>query len=239
MKLIFIAICSMFSMLVTAQSTVEINDPNAKQRELKSSFSGISVSDGIILYLTQGVSETIAISSSDAKFEERFKTEIVDGVLKIYFDNKGFDWNLNGKRKLKAYVSFKTINKLNASGGSQVIVPGTIRAEEIEMNFSSGTTFTGKINASVIISKQSSGSSMEISGMVKKITLEATSGAMFKGFDLVTDYCSAKATSGGAIRISINKELDAKANSGGAIRYKGEAVIKEVNVNSGGIVKRA
>jgi hypothetical protein len=33
--------------------------------------------------------------------------------------------------------------------------------------------------------------------------------------------------------------LNAKANSGGGIRYKGNAVIKDLNVNSGGVVKKA
>jgi len=62
---------------------------------------------------------------------------------------------------------------------------------------------------------------------------------MFKGYDMAVEYCDAKATSGADVRITINKELNAKANSGGGIRYKGAALIRDVSVNSGGLVKRA
>lgn len=239
MKLVFIVLCSLFSIAVMAQRSTEISDPNAKARVLNSSFSAITVSDGITLYLKEGSQESIAISSSAAKYEERFKTIVQDGVLKIYFDNNGFNWSDNNRRKLKAYVSFKTLRKLTASGGADVIVPVSMNVVDLEMKFTSGTRFTGKIKAKELEVIQNSGSIMEISGTAQKLNIEATSGAIFKGYDLAVDYCTAKATSGGAIRISIKKELDARSNSGGAIYYKGEAVIKDINVNSGGVVKRA
>jgi hypothetical protein len=34
------------------------------------------------LYLTQGNEMALAVSVSDNKYEERFKTEVVDGVLR-------------------------------------------------------------------------------------------------------------------------------------------------------------
>ena len=68
--------------------------------------------------------------------------------------------------------------------------------------------------------------------------METSSGAIFRGFDLETDYCNAKASSGGAVRVTVNKELSAKASSGGGIHYKGNGVIKEVDTGSGGSVSR-
>lgn len=230
---------SIFSFAVTAQQSTVISDPDIKSRKLNSSFSAISVSDGIELYLSQGNNESIAVSFSDAKYEERFKTIVVEGVLKIYFDNNGLNWNVSRKRKLKAYVSYKTLRKLKASGGAHVIVPVPVKVEDMEMYFTSGSLFTGNVTAKELDILQNSGSVIEISGIAQKINIKTASGAMFKGYKLMVDYCIAKAASGGTIRLSINKELDAKANSGGAIHYKGSAVIKEVSVSSGGIVKRA
>lgn len=239
MKLVFIVLCSLCSIAVTAQRSAEISDANAKARTLNGSFSAITVSDGITLYLTKGTQESIAVSFSDAKYEGRFNTIVEDGVLKIYFDNNGINWSDNSRRKLKAYVSFRTLRKLTASGGADVIVPVPINVDDLGMKFTSGTRFSGKITTKELEVIQNSGSIIEISGAAQKINIETSSGAIFKGYDLAVDYCTAKATSGGAIRISIKKELDAKANSGGAIHYKGGAVIKDVNVNSGGVVKRA
>ena len=63
--------------------------------------------------------------------------------------------------------------------------------------------------------------------------------SIFKGYEFTTDYCDAKVSSGGDVRISVGKELTAKANSGGGIHYKGTAVIKDINISSGGVVKKA
>jgi hypothetical protein len=87
--------------------------------------------------------------------------------------------------------------------------------------------------------EQNSGSSIDISGSAEKTSINVSSGAIFKSYDFAVDYCDAKASSGGGIRITINKELSAKANSGGGVKYKGDGVIKEINVNSGGSVKKA
>jgi Putative auto-transporter adhesin, head GIN domain len=239
MKKLFLSLITLITLSAFAQEKTVINDANAQKRNLSGSFTGISVSDGVDLYLTQGNEKSVAVSASDEKFMERFKTEVEDGTLKIYYDNKGINWSVNDRRKLKAYVSFKTLEKLHASGGADVRIQGSLDAENLEMKFTSGSSFNGKIKAKDMMVEQNSGSSINISGSAEKFKVDVSSGAIFKGFDLAVDYCDAKASSGGGVRVTINKELNAKANSGGGVRYKGDAVIKEINVNSGGSVKKA
>lgn len=238
MKKLFLAVL-IFAGLSAAAQEKTINDPGAQKRTLNGSFTAISVSDGVDLYLTQGSEESIAVSASEEKYMERFKTEVVNGTLKIYYDYKGINWAANDKRKLKAYVSFKTLEKLHASGGADVDVQGNVNVSGLEMKFTSGASFEGKLAAKDLTVEQNSGSSVSISGSAANIKVDVSSGAVFKGFDLTVDYCDAKASSGGGVRITINKELNAKANSGGGIKYKGGAVIKELDVNSGGSVKKA
>jgi hypothetical protein len=239
MKKILLSLITFIGLTVFAQEKTVINDANAQKRAITESFTGISVSDGVDLYLTQDNEESVAVSASEEKYMERFKTEVEDGVLKIYYDNNGINWSANDRRKLKAYVSFKTLEKLHASGGADVQMQGILDAENLEMKFTSGAVFNGKLRAKDVSVEQNSGSAINISGNAAKFAVDVSSGAIFKGFDLTVDYCNAKASSGGGIRITINKELSAKANSGGGVRYKGDAVIKDINVNSGGSVKKA
>jgi hypothetical protein len=239
MKRLFLALFTFITVAVVAQEKTVVADANATKRTITESFTGISVSDGIDLYLSQGGEESVAVSASEEKYMERFKTEVEAGVLKIYFDTKGINWASNDKRKLKAYVSFKTLEKLHASGGASVKLQGDINADNLDIKFTSGSALNGKIKAGTLTVEQNSGSGINISGSAGKINVDVSSGAVFKGYDLEVDYCDAKASSGGGIRLTINKELSAKANSGGGVRYKGTAVIKEVNVNSGGLVKKA
>ena len=135
MKQILIALITLISLSTFAQDRVEVNDANAQKRTLTAGFTAITVSDGINLYLTQGSEESIAVSASEEKYMERFKTIVEDGTLKIYFDNSGLSWVNSGKRKLKAYVSFKELEKIHASSGADVILKSTVSVNKLQCTF--------------------------------------------------------------------------------------------------------
>ncbi len=238
MKKIFLSFIALLSLQLFAQEVV-LNDANAEKRTLAASFSAITVSDGIELFLTQGGSESVAVSASDAKYIERLKTEVVDGTLKIYYDNKAMVWNSNEKRKLRAYVSFKNLEQLKGSSGSDVKMKSVLAVDNLKMHFSSGAQFTGELDVKELEVSQNSGSEVITTGKVDNLKTDLSSGAIFKGYDLSVNFCDAKASSGGEVRITVNKELAAKASSGGSIRYKGDGVVKDINVSSGGSVKKS
>ncbi len=238
MKKLFLLVFIVSGFVCLAQKEPVVNDLNAEKRTLDESFSSISVSDGITLYLSKGDEESIAVSAADSKYLERYITEVDNGVLKIYYDNKGLNWTGGDKRKLKAYVSFKNIKKIHASGGAAVSMKNVLKENEMELVFTSGSSFRGEVEINELIAAVNSGAEIEITGKAEKATLEASSGAIFKGYELLTDFCEAKATSGGGVRINVNKELSVKASSGGGIRYKGTGVVKDMNVSSGGVVKK-
>lgn len=238
MKLICSLILSLFFLTGLAQSDA-ISDPNVTERALNGSFTAIEVSDGIILHLVPGKEEKLAVSYADEKYAEKFKTEVVNGVLKIYYNReKGISINNKGTKKLQAYVSYKKLDKLTASSGARVELPETLVAGDLVVKMSSGAGMEGAVSISSFSIDLSSGSMINISGTAKTFEIDASSGSMFKGFDFSTTNCQAKASSGAGIRMSVSGELDAKANSGGSIHYKGSGVIKDIKVNSGGIVKK-
>ncbi len=159
------------------------------------------------------------------------------GKLKIYFDNKGLiGWE--GKKDLKAYVSFKDIDKLEANSGADASIDGSINVDNLEITLSSGADFDGNVSAQQLDVDQSSGADMEISGKATNLSVTVSSGADFKGYDLAAENCKANASSGGGIKITVNKTLEADASSGGDINYKGSGVITNVSNSSGGRVKK-
>ncbi len=237
MKKLLFALLTFISLTAFAQQV--INDPNATTRSLNAGFTAISVSSGIELFLTQGNEESLAVSANDKKYLDRLKTEVVNGTLKIYYDNNNITWKKGEKKNLKAYVSFKALQKLSASAGSSVDVTGSINTGNFDLDVSSGADFEGAINATELLADISSGASVKISGKADKLKVNSSSGADFKGYDLTVDYCDAKASSGAGVTITINKELSAIASSGADIKYKGSALIRDIRTSGGGAVKRS
>ena len=222
-----------FALIATAQKI--INDPNVEARQV-SSFTGVSVSDGIDLYLSPG-DEAVAVSGSKSEYTNRIKTEVQSGVLKIWFEAKGININWNENRRLKAYVSYKTLQSLTASGGSDVLVDGSIKSGELRINLSGGSDFKGKVEVENLRVAQSGGSDINIAGKATTLSVEAHGGSDFNGYDLITEICDLEASGGSDIEITANKELSAQASGASDIHYKGQPNVKEARASGASSVK--
>lgn len=224
-----------FTILLSAQNTI-IRDNHAVARNV-SSFHAIKVSNGIDLILKQGNEDAVAVSAATPDIAARIKTVVENGTLNIYFDSKGWRNNLI-KKELKAYVSFKTIDALEANSGADVTTDGNINANSLNINLSSGADFDGVVTADKLDIDISSGSDMEIKGKVNDLKVSASSGSDFDGYGLISESCNADVSSGSDIEITVNKTLQAEASSGGSIYYKGNGTITSVSNGSGGTIKK-
>lgn len=222
MKKIFFVICFFINVL-PAFAQITVYDANAVVREVKD-YDAIQVSDGIDLYISYG-EEAIAVSAAEAKYRDKIITIVDKGVLHISYDDKGISWNT--KRNLKAYVSFKKLKSLAASGGSDVTVEGSIKSNKFTIDISGGCNFNGRVEVEHLIIDQSGGSDVTINGQAKKVSINASGGSDFNGYALLSEYCVAEASGGSDIEITASKEISAKASGASDISYKGNASLKE------------
>jgi len=221
--------------LITAASAQKtINDANAQKRNV-SGFHAIEVSGGIDLYLSQG-EEAVAVSAAKDEYRDKIITEVKDGVLKIYFESKNvkIDW---GNRKMKAYVSFKNLDRLEGSGGSDISIDGSIKVSKLEMEISGGSDFDGKVETDELKIHASGGSDVDISGKAARLTIDASGGSDFKGYDLASDICNVEASGGSDVHVTVNKELSANASGGSDVYYKGTGMIRDLKTSSSSIKK--
>lgn len=215
-----------------------VYDVNAEKRTV-SGFHGIKISMGIELHIMQANTEEVAVSAASPEDRDKIKTEVVNGILRIYYEKENNWTSWNAKRKqLKAWVSFKNIDTFNGSSGSNTKAEGSITATDLSLDLSSGAEFIADLSCTSIDADVSSGAEMTLSGNTKTIKIETSSGADFEGYNLKTDICNADASSGGSIEITVNKEISAEASSGGGVHYKGAAVIKTFSKSSGGSIRK-
>lgn len=235
MKYIF---SSFLSLLLTSTVLAQkvIYDPNAEVRTVKN-FHGIKVSGGIDLYLSSG-DEIVAVSAADTKYLQNIKTEVDNGILKIWFEGKGSSIFFSGKKSLKAYVSYKLLDLIAASGGSDVIIEGTVKTNKLVIDISGGSDFKGKVEVVSLSLVQSGGADADIWGTAKTIEVEASGGSDLNGYGLVTDVCTLEASGGSDITITANKELSAEASGASDIRWAGAAIVKKANASGAGSVSR-
>jgi uncharacterized protein YcfL len=231
-KLYVLIVTLMACMAIHAQ---QVNDPNAEVREAKN-YHGISVSSAFDVYLTQSNEEAVAVSASETKFRERIKVEVKDDILHVWYDNEG-KWN-TGNKKLKAYISFKEINKLTVSGACDVFISGTLKADDLTIKLSGASDLKGKLDSKKLMIDLNGASDMTVTGTAGQLSVEASGASDFKGFDFTTDYCDAHASGASDIKITVNKELSAHASGASDVHYKGDAVIRDLKTSGASSVSK-
>jgi hypothetical protein len=235
-KTALITLLVVFASAISAQKT--INDPNAEKRNV-SGYRAISVANGIDLYLSQGA-ESVAVSAADIKHRDKIVTEVVNGVLKIYYEkNSNIDIQWNDRRNLKAYVSFKDLDQLTGSGGSDIDVEGSIKVPVLKLHISGGSDFEGRVDIRDLKIEASGGSDVSISGTATNLDIVASGGSDFKGFDLATEVCNLDASGGSDVNITVNKELSAEASGGSDVSYRGNGTVKTIRSSGSSSVKKS
>ncbi|NCI46294.1 head GIN domain-containing protein [Sediminibacterium soli] len=208
-----------------AYSQKTVMDANAQKRPAKN-FHAIEASDGIDLYITQGGDEALAVSASSSEYRDKIHSEVVNGVLKLYYDRPRSGWNISWglNRKLKAYISVKTLDALSASGGSDVNFENDLKIGTLAMHLSGGSDLRGSFHGESLSVSASGGSDVFLSGQVNSIRINASGGSDVHGYEMTSNYCTVDTSGGSDVKITVNKEISGSASGGSDLYYRGNAV---------------
>lgn len=189
------------------------------QKRTISSFHAIETSSGIEVIISKGDKEELAVSVGDKAYIDEVRTVVENGILKVSRSNDNWKfWNKWKNWKVKVYVSYTNLDVIKANSG------GSVNGSDLSL---------AKLNV-----RMNSGGSVSLTGNIESLDVDGSSGAQFRGYSLSTNVCKVEMSSGAGILVTVTKEISAKANSGGFVRFKGDGLIRDINVNSGGTVKR-
>jgi hypothetical protein len=232
-----IAVLFLLPMLAGVQAQDKtIHDANAVKRNLNG-FHSVQVGGGVDLYISQGNEEAVAVSAARVEDRDKIITKVENGVLHIGMEPGNWGWS-GGNRKLKAYVSVKTISELHAGGGSDVYMEGILRSDKLDLSFSGGSDGRGEIDAGSLTVTVSGGSDATLKGRAVSANITASGGSDFLGQGLAADNVRAEANGGSDVFITVNKELSARASGGSDVYYSGSGVMRDISASGGSEVKK-
>jgi hypothetical protein len=259
MKKILFALLLLAGFVVNAQENKSIvYDENAQQRKVPS-FTAISVSSAIDLYLTQSNKNEVAVSATNDEIRDHIITEVVGGTLIIRLGDKGswFSWRKWGNYKTKAYVSIKDIDALTASGASTVHLVNTIESPKMRIKLSGASDFKGNIKAGVLMYQLtgasdykgeisansididgSGASSIELIGKVDDLAIEVSGASTAKLYNLTAKGALLRASGASNIGVTVTEILRANSSGASDINYKGNPTVKESNTSGASSIRR-
>ena len=195
-------------------------------------FNNVSVSSGMELILTQDSTVSVKIDTYE-NIHEYINVEVIDSTLKFSKDLEVSFRNPD----IKIYVNVAYLEEIKASSGSELNLTSGWKADELEIDMSSGSSAECTLEVQELSLSMSSGSDARFTGKAHEFSIEATSGSNFKGFDLEAVNVQTDLSSGSYAEVFATGFISARASSGATVKYKGTNQL-EVKTSSGASVNR-
>ncbi len=210
---------------------------NAQKSEVRSvgTFSGVSASEGIVVFLKKGNTESVKVEVGDNMELSRVVTQVSGTYLKIHMSSGHYKGNVSAK----VYVTYVSLTKIIASSAANIYSEGTLKSDKLELSASSASSMELKIEVGTLVGTISSAGDMELEGKAKQATFEVSSAAKLDAYDLEVESLSIEASSAGSAKVSVVSDFRAEASSGADIKYKGSPAKSRTNSSSGGSVKKS
>ncbi|MDQ6843889.1 MAG: DUF2807 domain-containing protein [Bacteroidota bacterium] len=225
MKSIFTFFFVTFFLSAFAQQNI-INDINAEARSI-GAFSGIKVSGGIDVYISQSNDYALAVSAAEEKYRHNIKTEIKNGTLVIWYDSENSKW-YRGDKKLRAYISFKNLESLEGSGACDFKIDGTLDVATLALRLSGASDIDGIVKINDMTMDLSGASTVKINGTVQNLKLTSSGASDVKNYDLVVENFIAKISGASDVKITITNSISASASGASSLYYKGDPEKKDI-----------
>ena len=196
-------------------------------------FSGIKVSTGIDVYLTQGDKNAVQVEA-DENLHEYIRTEVKGGVLNVYSDK-----NIRDAERKRVYVTMKEITSLRTTSAGDIFGQTPINADNLEISTSSAGNIKIDVTAKNISVDISSAGDVTLKGKSDRLDADLSSAGDLKAENLETREADVKVSSAGDADVNVSEKLTARASSAGDINYYGNPRYLDAHASSaGGIHKR-
>jgi hypothetical protein len=215
------------------RKTVHGNNNVVTKERSAEHFTGIRVSSGIDVYLTQGNNEKISVEA-DENLHEYILTEVRGGVLNVYTDA-----NIRDAERKRVHVTMKEINSIKTSSAGDVYGETPVKTDRLELSASSAGNIKLEVFAEEINADISSSGDLTITGEAEKLDADLSSAGDLNAYDLKVKEADVSVSSAGDADINVSEKIIARASSAGDINYKGDPKYVDAHSSSaGGIHKR-
>lgn len=225
--------------LLVSGSLSTLQAQNWKEDRPVANLSGVQISSGIDLILTQGGAEKLTL---DVKgFDKNdVQSTVKNGILVLSIDQKQRNWSSWGSsRKVKAYLTFRQLKSIEAGSGADVTAPGRLDFGNLSLAASSGSNVKLDLKANDLSLEVSSGADATLRGSARTVSVRVSSGAQLDAEQLTAEVCNAQASGGADASVYATKELRLQASGGADLHYTGPArVVSQQKSGGADISKR-
>jgi hypothetical protein len=224
--LVLSALTLLFNAAALAQKSERI-EGNGKiiTREIPiSSFDQLEASGIYELRLSQDSKESVKIEA-DENLQEYFEVKN-DGSKLVINMNKMKNKNLNTKKTMKVYVSFKTLKDLNLAVIGNIVSEEALSFSDVKMHNQNVGNVDLKLTANKITIDNHSVGNVTLSGKADDAVINNEGVGSLRAGDFIVQTVSIENKGVGSAEVNAEKGLKVKENFLGKVKNRGAAPAK-------------
>lgn len=194
-------------------------------------FTGVEVSTGIDVFLTQG-NEFDVVVEADENLQEVILTELKGDRLVIRTDHV----NIRSAKAKKVHVTLPELTGLKISSAGDCVGQTPFECQDLRLSISSAGDLTLEVEADRIDLDISSSGDAKLAGSAEELDASLSSAGDLNAFDLIARKVEVSASSAGDARVHATDEISMTASSAGNIYYRGNAQVVHSNSSSAGSI---
>jgi hypothetical protein len=194
-------------------------------------FTGVEVSTGIDVFLTQG-NEFDVVVEADENLQEVILTELKGDRLVIRTDHV----NIRSAKAKKVHVTLPELTDLKISSAGDCVGQTPFECQDLRLSISSAGDLTLEVDADRIDLDISSSGDAKLAGSAEELDASLSSAGDLNAFDLIAGKVEVSVSSAGDARVFATDEISMTASSAGNIYYRGNAQVVHSNSSSAGSI---
>lgn len=205
-----------------------------KENRDLSGFTGVQISSGIDVYLSQGDQFEVVVEA-DENLHDVILTRLEGKMLVVKTDHV----NIRNARAKIVHVTLPELTDLKISSAGDCVGQTPVHCDDLRISISSAGDLTLELDAERVFLDISSSGDAELSGITGVFDVSLSSAGDLDAFDLVAESVEVDVSSAGDARVHATEEISMNASSAGSIYYRGGAkVVHSRSSSAGSIVSR-
>ncbi len=220
---------SVLACLLVAVTTYTVHAQEVSRKENLKSLTSITVSSGIDIFLTQGSEDKVEVKGSKELMERLILTEENSGnlVLKLKPGSKNNNWGNNNS--IKAYITFKDLNSIQSSGGSDISGENTFKLDALSLSSSGGSDVKLSLDVINLYINMSGGSDVSVKGTATDAKIVASGGSDLSASGLIIQNLDGSFSGGSDGDINVVANMLLSASGASDVRYSGNPKSKKIS----------
>ena len=199
-----------------------------------SGFTGVHVSTGIDVYLSEGNDFEVTVEA-DENLMEMILTELKGDMLVVKTNRV----NIRRAKSKKVHVTLPELTELKISSAGDCEGQTPFTCDELRLGISSAGDLSLEVEAERIYVNISSSGDARIAGSTDLLDVSLSSAGDLNAFDLIANKVDVDVSSAGDARVTATEEISMNASSAGNIYYRGDAkVVHSRSSSAGDIIKK-